>query len=84
MTRDQQVELLTRCFKLASIVHRNPVEEGHTPQSYARFVGGEIRRMLTETPERPTIIPKQDALEFADALERGDFESELAGLMGLM
>jgi hypothetical protein len=85
MNRQQQVEWLTWAFKEASRYFRNPADCGHTPRSYGVFVAGQIRQELSKDPlPRPTIIPRADALAIADGLERGDFDSELAGLMGLV
>lgn len=85
MTREQQVEMLVRCYREASKHHRSPAECGHTPRTYGVFVGGEIRRMLRlNNGSRPTVITEEDAIAFASGLEQGDFDSELASLMGFM
>lgn len=81
MTRDEQAGILVLCFNDASRRFRNPSEHGFTPKSYAEFVACQIRRNVETGPE-PTAMTPAEALDFADALERGEFEKELGGLMG--
>lgn len=83
MTRDEQAAILVKCFREASQKFRNPAENGFTPRSYAEFVACRLRRIAATGPE-PTMMTVPEALDFADALERGEFEKELGGLMGFV
>ena len=82
MTRDEQAAILVQCFGEASRFFKNPGDCGHTPQSYSDFVAGQIRRFVELGP-KPTEMTVSEALDFADALERGEFEAELDVLMGM-
>lgn len=83
MTRQQQVERLAWAFQKASTVCRNPADCGYTPRTYAIYVAGKIRQMLATVARQP-VISVEDAIALADGLERGEFDSEIAGMMGLM
>ena len=80
MTHEQRVELTRWAFGEANRLYRNPGERGASPREYARFVAGQVLKEITIN--EPTHISKADAIEWADALNRGDLDEELAALMG--
>lgn len=81
MTREAQVAALRFAFaRTTRAIGRQPGEYGASVQSYAAFVAGQIRRMVQGRP--PTQMTIEEAVAFADSLERGEFDSELAAMFG--
>ena len=80
MTTNDRRQLLRQYFDTATRRFGNPGDKGTSPREYARFIASQIRKMTSVQP--PTMVTVADAIAFADELDRGEFDPDLAALMG--
>ena len=80
MTAEEKLEILRRHFVDANSRWGNPGERGASPRNYATFVSRKIKEFVVIRP--PTAITLSDAIQFANELERGDYDADIAALMG--